>query len=63
MPHALELPRMLRTVIPLMRRQRFAGFSGSVVREFVAVAFRHSLRRGRLARWCTRLEPGFAAVV
>ena len=29
MPHALELPRMLRAVVPLMRRERLAGLGES----------------------------------
>ena len=35
-PHALELPRMLRTVVPLMRGQGLSGCVGCVVDELVA---------------------------
>src|SRR5229473_3371266 len=36
-PDALELPRMLRAVIKLMRCQRLAGFGGDDVNNFVAI--------------------------
>ena len=36
MPHALELPRMLRAVVPLVRGQRLAGLRGGVVDKLVA---------------------------
>src|SRR5262249_39538007 len=35
MPNALELPGMLRTVVPLVSRKRLAGFLGDVVNKFV----------------------------
>src|SRR5690606_12266040 len=41
MPHALELPRMLRAVVPLMCRQRPAGLGRGVVDEPVALALGH----------------------
>src|SRR5713101_6238495 len=64
MPHALELPWVLRAVVPLMSGERFAGFFGVVVHELVAIAFGHSLGRGgRLARRCPWLDPSFAPVV
>src|SRR5260370_39193535 len=65
MPDALELPGMLRAVVPLVRGERLSTFfGGSVVDEFVALAFWRALRRsllfpGRRAR----LRPGFAAVI
>src|SRR5260370_34979824 len=65
MPDALELPGMLRAVVPLVRGERlFTFFGGGVVDEFVALAFGRALRRsllfpGRRAR----LRPGFAAVI
>src|SRR4029077_12505187 len=64
MPDALELPRMLRAVIKLMRRERLAGFGGDVVDEFVAFRLGRAVGRGArppvgLAGW----YPGFAAVV
>src|SRR5207253_968417 len=59
MPYPLELPWMLRAVVPLMRRQWPRGI---VVGELVAFAFRrtghHRLSGGR-----SRLVPGFSAVV
>ena len=64
MPDPLELPRMLRAVVPLVRGQRFAGFRRRVVDELVAFALGHAVRgRGRFARGRAGLVPGFAAVV
>src|SRR6516225_12015949 len=60
MPDALEFPRMLRAIVPLMRRERRAG---GVVNKLVAFAFWRATRPGGFARGCARLEPGFAAVV
>src|SRR4249920_2477855 len=63
-PDPLELPGMLRAVIPLVRRERFPGFCGSVVDELVALPLGHTVgSRGRLAGWCSWLAPGFAAVI
>src|SRR5260370_10028518 len=65
MPDALELPGVLRAVVPLVRGEGLSTFfGGSVVDEFVALAFWRALRRsllfpGRRAR----LRPGFAAVI
>src|SRR2546425_13359829 len=64
MPDPLELPRVLRAVVKLMRGEGFAGFLRSVVNELVAFAFGHALwRGGRLAGGCAGLVPGFAAVI
>ena len=64
MPDALELPGMLRAVVPLVRGERLAGFGGRVVDELVALALGHAVgRRGRLAGRCPRLIPCFAAVI
>ena len=41
MPDALELPRVLRAVVPLVSGEGFAGFGRSVVDEFVALARGH----------------------
>src|SRR6516225_7126342 len=60
MPDALEFPRMLRAIVPLMCCERRAG---GVVNKLVAFAFWHAARPGGFARGCTGLEPGFAAVV
>src|SRR5439155_22915276 len=63
MPDALELPRVRRAVVPLMRRQRLAGFRRGVIDELVAFGLGHSLPRGgRLARFDAGLLPGFPAV-
>src|SRR5438093_9643073 len=55
MPDPLELPWMLRAVIPLMRTR------DAVVNEFVTFTHRHTLRT--CCRPATRRVPGFAAVV
>src|SRR5690242_6725403 len=60
MPHALELPRMLRAVVPLMCRQGLA-FVGGVIDKFIALAFGHSVRPG--FDGSARRGPGFAVVV
>ena len=63
-PDALELPRMLRAVVPLVRGEGLAGFRGSVVDEFVAFGLGRSSRpRGGFARGCSRLDPSFATVI
>src|SRR2546428_13932339 len=64
MPHSFELPRMLGTVIPLLRSKRLAGFSRRIVTKFVALALRQPLwSRGRLARRGAGLVPGLAGGV
>src|SRR5437868_9026958 len=64
MPASLELPRMLRPVIPHMGRERLASFGRGIVNEFVALAFGHTVGgSGRLPDRCARLEPRFPAVV
>ena len=55
MPDALEFPRMLRAVVPLMRAR------DAVVNEFVALTHRHSLRV--YSRAAARRVPAFAAVI
>ena len=63
-PDALELPRVLRAVVPLVRGERLAGFGRRVVDELVALALGHAVgRRGRLAGRRAGLVPRFAAVV
>ena len=61
MPHALELPRVLRAVVPLVRGERLAVFRRSVVNELVARARRHGLRPGLY--FASGRLPGLAAVV
>src|SRR5262249_20565033 len=62
-PDALELPGVLRAVVPLVRRQRLARLRRTVVDELVAFALGEALgRRGRLAGGRARLGPGLAAV-
>src|SRR5690242_2513906 len=64
MPDALELPGMLRAVVKLMGGERSAGFCGSVVNKFVALAFGHAARaRSGFTRRRAGLDPGFAAVI
>src|SRR5438876_530110 len=41
MPDALELPGVLRAVVPLVRGEGLARFRGRVVHELVALALRH----------------------
>src|SRR2546426_9477334 len=56
MPDALELPGMLRAVVPLVRGEGLARVRGGVVDELVALTGRHAVRRlrhstpGRLPR-------------
>ncbi len=59
MPHPLELPGMLRAVVPLVRGQRRGS---RVVGELVAFAFRRT-GRGWFSGRRSGLMPGFAAVV
>src|SRR5579859_1299339 len=63
MPDTLELPGMLRTIIKLMRRQRFSGLRRNVVDKFVALSFRHSIGTLFFAWRSSRLEPRLAAVI
>src|SRR5262245_58488227 len=64
MPDALELPRMLRSVVPLMGGQGLSGLGRGIIDELVAVAFGHSVRcGGRLTRRSSRLFPCFPAVI
>src|SRR5207245_11113263 len=63
MPHALELPGMLRAVVPLMRGERLAGFGRRVVSELIAVALGRARWGGRFSGRRSGLMPGFAAVV
>src|SRR3990170_7776459 len=64
MPDALELPRVRRAVVPLVRGQGLAGFRRSVVNELVALGLEHAFRcGGRFAGGCSRLVPRLAAVI
>ena len=62
MPHPLELPGMLRTVVKLMRGERLAGFRRHVIDELVARSLRRTWRR-RFTRRRSRLKPCFAPIV
>jgi hypothetical protein len=62
MPHALELPRMLRAVVPLVRGQRLAGFAGGVVEEAVGRLVREAGHLG-LAGLEAGLVPSLAAII
>src|SRR5215469_13038377 len=61
MPDSLELPWVLRAVIPLMCGQRLAGGFRGVIDEFVAIALGHGAWRRR--RSCSRNLPGLATVI
>src|SRR5712692_7533502 len=64
MPNALELPGMLRAVVPLMSGEGLPGLRGGVVHELVALAFGGSRWLSVLfARRRPWLCPGFAAVI
>src|SRR5688572_4040252 len=64
MPHALELPWMLRAIVPLVRGQRLAFFVRRIIGKPVTFRCRHPVRQGcRLALLESRLKPGLAAVV
>src|SRR5437867_11979181 len=60
MPDALELPRMLRAVVPLMRGEGLARLRGRVVGELVALAFGETFRG--LFQHTSRRLPRLAAV-
>src|SRR5215469_10622277 len=61
MPHALELPGMLRTVVPLMRGERRTR---RVIDELIALPLRHPARPGGgLAGRRSRLMPCLAAII
>src|SRR5258707_278503 len=62
MPHPLELPGVLRPVVPLMRGERFAAFVRGIVSELVALALGRT-RGNRFAGRCSRLMPCFAAII
>src|SRR5207249_10372518 len=60
MPDALELPGMLRAVVPLMRGEGLARLRGRVVGELVALAFGETFRG--LFQHTSRRLPRLAAV-
>src|SRR5262249_21510665 len=60
MPHALELPRMLGAVIPLVRGQRGAV---RIVGKLVAVSLGHTLGSCLLPLGCPRLMPRLSPVI
>src|SRR6185437_3164088 len=62
MPHPLELPWMLRAVVPLMRCERLARFSRGVIDEAVGRLVREG-RYGRVAGLQPRLLPVLSAIV
>src|SRR6266536_135372 len=63
MPDTFELPGVLCSVVPLMRRKWFTTLGRSVVSEFVAFAFGRAIRAFQFLRAAARRVPGFAAVV
>src|SRR3989449_11693131 len=60
MPDALELPGMLRAVVPLMRGEGLARLRGRVVDVLVALAFGETFRG--LFQHTSRRLPRLAAV-
>src|SRR3989442_6858372 len=60
MPDVLELPGMLRAVVPLMRGEGLARLRGRVVGELVALAFREAFRG--IFQHTSRRLPRLAAV-
>src|SRR4030095_1995551 len=63
MPDALEFPRMLSAIVPLVGREWFPRFRRSIVNEHVTFALRHPFRRHQLFRLCAGRIPRFAAIV
>src|SRR3989338_1816735 len=64
MPHAFEFPRVRRSVVELMRRQRFPGWGRRIVDELVAFSLLRAVRTiCRLSGRSSRLKPGLASVV
>ena len=57
MPNALELPRMLGAVIPLMRAR------DSVVNKFVALSFRRAIRAFQFLGAASGRVPRFSTVI
>src|SRR6266511_3806601 len=57
MPNALELPRMLRAVIPLMCAR------DTVVNKLVALTFGHSVRTFQFLRAASGRVPFFSTVI
>src|SRR4030095_12734887 len=57
MPNALELPRMLGAVIPLMRPR------DSVVNKLVALGFRRAIRAFQFLGAASRRVPSFSTVI
>ena len=62
-PDAFEFPRMLRAVIPLVRREWFPGFRRRVVNELVTLALGGAVRTAQFLGAAARRVPGFAAVI
>jgi len=63
MPDALELPRMLRAVVPLVGSERRARLGGCVVDKLVAFAPGRAAGASSFPWRRARLEPRFAAVI
>ncbi len=57
MPDALELPGMLRAVVPLMCARN------TVINELVTLGFRRAIRSFHFLRAAARCAPGFATIV
>src|SRR5207245_11291989 len=63
MPDTLEFPRMLRAVIPLMRRDWFPGLRRSVIKELVTLAFGHAIRTFPFFWAAAGRHSGFATII
>src|ERR1700736_4932763 len=57
MPHPLKLPRVLSTVVPLVR----AG--NAIINEFVTFSLRRTIGTLQLLRCATRRLPGFTSII
>src|SRR5215467_8066659 len=63
MPYTFEFPGVLRSIVPLVRREWFPGFRRSVVNEFIAFAFGHPVRAFQFLGTAAGRIPAFATVI
>src|SRR6185437_3568617 len=61
MPHPLELPRMLRAIVPLVRGEWLAGFGRGIIDKTVGCLVRESWH-GRFTGLQPRLLPVLSAI-
>src|SRR6266480_991475 len=57
MPDPLELPRMLRAIVPLVRAWN------TIVNELIALAFGRAIRAFQFLGGATRRVPSFAGII